>query len=1015
MRAFFRSVSLTALALRRLAHQRALTACLLLGMTMAVALAAAIPAYVNVAQARVLREKLQRVGIRGESEGSAQRQSFGLLFTYISTSGGRADAGLYDRLNDFVHKRVAPRTVLPVSVIRRTMSSDRFRVYASGDTVPRYKQKERAAGLFEQARTVEPPYLFFSSFDAIDGIESQIRFDDGRYPGPPGPDGAVEAIVERGMANKLGISAGDTFSVAINYREQVGGDNNTIELVERFVNVPVRITGVWTARDARSDFWTLSPTSMRESFVVREEDLRGPIMKAYPYVLTLALWNVQLDANALNVDVVDPLVARAQSFKQEAFQIAPDLRFSSPVVDALIEYRRAASELSFVLTVFSMPAFAMVAYFLALIASMVVRQQLSELAILQSRGSSRLDVFGLYLTQGLVLGLLAFGIGLPLGLGVAGLIANTRSFLDFSVDPNTFWSIFRLNNTILRVALIAAVFGVVVTLFPALGASGRNIITHGVSRARDLRKPFWQRAFVDLLLLAPCVYGYFQLRQRGSLANLTAGLNRAGELGETLARLTASDDPFRDPVRFLLPVLTVTALGLLAVRLVPYIVSLLARIIGFGAFSRGPLLPVFLALRELGRSPGDYIAPLVLLIFTLGVAIFGASAARTLDQHLIDATRLIVGGDTLFRERAESNKPVAGPFGAPVSAEQAAKPELFNFPPLEDHYKLKGVEDLARVATIAVAPQTQRLEEGVRHTLFAVDRRPFHRIAQDSFRPDYASRAFGDLMNAMGRTRDGLLATRRFLEANGLRPGDPLTLKFTLDAKPVVVTYTIRGDYLYFPIAGIDDVNVSFVADIDYTFEQLRKEVPYDVLLKTAPGTDGRAIAIDAVRNHDILVSEVIDQRELIVKEQARPERQGMFGMLSASFAFVTLLTLTGFAVYALLSFQRRSIEIGVMRAMGLSGGQMALYVIFLQTFVVILGAGLGGLIGLAVSALYVPFLQIGGALIKSVPPFFVRLAYEDTLLFYAALGVALAFVLASSLIFLRRLKVFEVVKLGGG
>jgi putative ABC transport system permease protein len=1015
MRALFRFVSLTTLALRRLIHQRALTACLLLGMTMAVALAAAIPAYVNVAQAKVLREKLQRVGIRGEAQSSAQRQSFGLLFTYISTANGRADAGLYDQLNDFVNTRVAQRAVLPTDVVRRTMSSDRFRVYPAGATVDRYKQPERAASLFEQARAVETPYLFFSSFDAIDGIENEILYDDGRYPGAPGADGVVEAIVERGMANKYGIAAGDTFSVAINFREQVGGDNNTTQLVERFVNVPVRITGVWTARDASSDFWTLAPTSMRESMVVREEDLRGTIMRAYPFVLTLALWNVQLDANELTVDIVDPLVARAQSFKQESFQISPDMRFSSPVVDSLIDYRRSASELTLVLTVFSMPAFAMVVYFLALIAGMVVRQQLSELAILQSRGSSSLDIFGLYLTQGLVLGVLAFGLGLPLGLGVAGLIANTRSFLEFSFDPNTFWAIFRLNNAILRVAVIAAVIGVVVTLVPALGAAGRNILTHGVSRARDLRKPFWQRAFLDVLLLAPCVYGYFQLRQRGSLATVTQGLNRAGELGETLARLTASDDPFRDPVRFLLPVLTVTALGLLAARLLPYIVSFLARVIGLGEVSRGPLLPVFLALRELGRSPGDYIAPLVLLIFTLGVAIFGASAARTLDRHLLDTTLLNVGGDTLFRERGESNKPPTGPFGAPVSAEQAAKPELFNFPPIEDHYLLPGVEDLARISTIAVAPQVQRTVPEIRYTLYALDRRPFHRIAQPAFRPDYASQSFGDLMNTMGRSRDGLLASRKFLLDNGLAPGDELVLKFALDAVPVVVTYTVRGDYLYFPVAGTDDVNISFVADIDYTFEQLRKEVPYDVLLKTAPGTDGRAIAIDAVRKHDVLVSDVIDQKELIGKEQARPERQGMFGMLSASFVFVTLLTLTGFAVYALLSFKRRSIEIGVMRAMGLSGGQMAMYVIFLQTFVVILGAAMGGLIGLAVSALYVPFLQIGGSLIKSVPPFFVRLAYEDTLLFYSALGIALVFVLAGSLIFLRRLKVFEVVKLGGG
>jgi putative ABC transport system permease protein len=1012
MRALFRALSLITLAMRRLIHQKALTACLLLGMVMAVALAVAIPAYVNVAQANVLRERLTRVGL---SETAAQAgQSFGLLFTYINTDGRRNDAAGYDAMANFVSQRVLPRTVLPISALRRTVSTDRFRVYAAGATEAKYKQEiEARESLFERTRTIEPPYLFFASFDVIDGIESQINYDEGAFPQAPGADGHVEAMLERGMANRLGITTGDTFTVAVNFRENIAADGGATSVIERFVNVPVRISGIWSAREPRSDFWTLSPASMRESLVIREEDLRGTVMRAYPFVVTLALWNVQLDANALTVDAVDSLLSVTEGFKQEAFQVDTSLRMTSRVIDSLAEYRRSANELTLVLTIFSLPAFAMVIYFLALIAGMVVRQQEGELAILQSRGSSGLDVFGLYVIQGVALGALALAAGLPLGLSVAGLIANTSSFLEFNIDLSSFRTVFRISAPILRTALIAATLGVLVTLVPALNAAGRNIIVHGVARARNLRKPLWQRAFLDVLLLAVCAYSYYQLAQRGSMATITSQLTAAGELGATVARLTASDDPFRDPVRFLVPVLTVTALGLLATRLLPHLVSILSKLIGLGDISRGPVLPVFLALRELGRSPGDYVAPLVLLIFTLGVAIFGASAARTLDRHLLDATLLTIGGETQLIEGAESSKTSSGPFGAPVSAQEAAKPELFNFPPVEDHLKIAGVTDLARIARIKTAPQLLRSVGDTEFTVFAVDRRAFHRIAEPAFRADYASQSFGELMNAMGRSRDGLLAPRRFLTEHGLRPGDPLVLKFTLDSQPVWITYTVRGEFVYFPVAHVDDTRIGFVTDIAYTFEQLRKETPYAVLLKTLPGTDGRAVAFDAVKKHDFLISDVQDRKEKMSLEQARPERQGMFGMLSASFVFVTVLTLTGFAVYALLSFQRRSIEIGVMRAMGLSSTQMALYVVFLQTFVVALGALIGGAIGLYVSSLFVPFLQFGGSLIQSVPPFFVRLAYEETLLFYAALGVALAIVLSGSLIFLKRLKVFEVVKLG--
>ncbi len=1014
LRAFLRYLSLVTLALRRLFYQRALTLCMLMGMSLAVALAVAIPAYVNVAQANVLRQRLQQA--EGDSIVAGPRSPFSLLFTFISFDAGKVDAKAYDVLNEYA-QNARTRAILPVNELYRTISTDRFRVYSSGNSVAKYELPKEAKeeSLFNRNRTIVPPYLFFASFDVIEGIESHIEMDEGRAPGGMqqiSTDKPVEVMIERQMANKYGIVAGDAFTVAVSYRETVNDENGST-LVERFIPLPITVTGIWNARDAREDFWTLAPASMRESFLIPEDVLRERVMRTYPYVVTLALWNLQLDSNSLTVDAVDPLLSRAATFKREIFQINPSFKVSSRVIDALADYRKSANELNLVLTIFSLPAFAMVIYFLALISGMVVRQQEAELAILQSRGSSSVDVFLLYLIQSLLLGIAALGLGLVLGLAVAGMIANTRSFLEFSFDRTTFEQVFRVTPPVLRTAVYAALAAVVITLLPVLSTARGNIISHGVGRARSLRKPFWQRAFLDVLLLIPCVYSYIQLRQRGSLATITTQLERAGELGATVARLTASDDPFRDPVRFLVPVLTVTALGLLAARLLPVVVGILARVLSIGEISRGPLLPVFLALRELARSPGDYIAPLVLLIFTLGVAIFGASAARTLDQHLRESTLLQVGGDTRLIENGESNKPPPGPFAPPPSSAEANKPELWTFPPVENHLLIPGVRNYARVAEIRTAPQALRVEENTIYKVYAVDRRQFHDIAASAFRADYATRSFGELMNSMGKTRSGLLAPQRFLSENGLSIGDTLILKFSLDATPVNVTYTVRGGFTYFPIAGVNDTDVGFVTDIGYTFEWLGKEVPYEVLLATEPSTDGREVASIAVEKHDFLVSTVEDTRAIMLKEQARPERQGMFGMLSASFVFVTLLTLTGFAVYALLSFRRRSIEIGVMRAMGLSAGQMSMYVVFLQTFIVVLGAAIGGGIGLLVSRLFVPFLQIGGSLIQSVPSFFVRVAWQDTLLFYIALTIALVAVLVGSLIFLRRLKVFEVVKLG--
>lgn len=96
-----------------------------------------------------------------------------------------------------------------------------------------------------------------------------------------------------------------------------------------------------------------------------------------------------------------------------------------------------------------------------------------------------------------------------------------------------------------------------------------------------------------------------------------------------------------------------------------------------------------------------------------------------------------------------------------------------------------------------------------------------------------------------------------------------------------------------------------------------------------------------AVRGYTIVIDRQADQTRLvpdglntfikdwtsatqtIIDEQRKPERQGLFGLLSVGFVTAALLTVLGFILYALFSFRRRFIELGMLRAVGLSAQQM--------------------------------------------------------------------------------------------
>ena len=204
----------------------------------------------------------------------------------------------------------------------------------------------------------------------------------------------------------------------------------------------------------------------------------------------------------------------------------------------------------------------MIGYFIILVSSLVVQRQSNEIAVLRSRGASRMQVLGVYLLEGLLIGVVALGVGLLLAQAAALAMTWTRSFL--TLAPTEVLPIdltpeaWQRGLQMLGLLLLAS-------LLPAFGAARYTVVSYKSERARDTKRPFWQRAYIDLLLLIPVYYGYSQLKERGTVAILGFGGGAA--------------DPFSNPLLLLAPTLYIFALALVVVRLFP----LAMRAAGLGA------------------------------------------------------------------------------------------------------------------------------------------------------------------------------------------------------------------------------------------------------------------------------------------------------------------------------------------------------------------------------------------------------------------------------------------------
>src|SRR6266508_208337 len=110
-------------------------------------------------------------------------------------------------------------------------------------------------------------------------------------------------------------------------------------------------------------------------------------------------------------------------------------------------------------------------------------------------------------------------------------------------------------------------------------------------------------------------------------------------------------DSWSNIYALLLPALFCFALGLLAVRMIPLLLALLALLA-----RRPSWVAPLIALRTLARQPSAYRGPLLLLILTLSLASFSASMAATIDGALRTAINYQIGAHAQLLETGQSTE-----------------------------------------------------------------------------------------------------------------------------------------------------------------------------------------------------------------------------------------------------------------------------------------------------------------------------------------------------------------------
>lgn len=948
---------------RKMWNTRWLTLSTLIGLIVAVSFTVSIPMYSDGALKRVVAKTLQ--------EQSAGLPAGSLLMTYQASGGEKTDQAGLKAVDQYISQNVPAQIGFPHKAYVNTRS------IRGTEVVPEDPSKVDAS----RTRSM--------TLASMSGLKDQIEITKGNMYGDKRSDGVVEVMMlEEGMYQN-DLHVGDI----LDYPVYSGLD----------ITLRVQIVGSFKPKKETDPYWVQGFEGMANSLYTSETVFNDSLLKEQNIPLNNATWYYAFDLSEIKTSQITALSSVLDRLNVELYQKLKNTKVTISFGELLNSFRTQSLQLQTMLFTLAAPMIAMVFYYIVMNARQALDKQQSDIAVLRSRGASTKQIIMIYLLESIILGVVSMIAGPLLGWFMSKSIGSANGFLEF-VDRKSIPVGF--NTDALLLGAGAVIIAILSTLIPAITYARSSIVNAKRKQARSDRRPFWQRWFVDVVLLGVAGYGYYLFNERQMLTFST---------GLTTDQLQVQ------PFLFFVPAIAIFAIGLFFLRIFPW----LLRFIGWIGKKWLPV-PYYLSLTQLSRSSLSYYPLMILLVLTLGLGVYNASAARTIDLNSTERTLYKYGTDVVVETQWSGTPEItpgkgpsgggqqgggapggggpSGPGGGGGSGQQNKNAKIiYSEPPFEIFRTLPGVDHAARVlqtkGNIVVSGQSAGQGQ-----IMGIDNVDFSKVAW--FRNDLFPAHPFRYLNLLGQYEAAALIPSSLAEKYKLKPGDT----FTVSINDQTIDFAVYGIIPYWPNLYPDQTPF-VVANLDYIYDQLPM-MPYEVWLKMKPGAKVAPI-YSKLAERDIEVAKIKDVRTELVTQSKLPTRGGVFGILSMGFLVSVMVSLIGYILFWFFNLSGRVVQFGILRAMGLSRRQLTIMLLAEQILTAGLSIGLGIGIGKLVGRLYLPFLQTAENVTSQVPPFRIVFDSKDTQQLYLVVAVMLLMGAGLLLWQIRRLKVHQAVKLG--
>ena len=426
----------------------------------------------------------------------------------------------------------------------------------------------------------------------------------------------IEALISEEAAWESDIEIGDTLSVVPFWSDELDRAN-------------VVVTGVLRKLNSDTNFWYLNELVFSANtgdsfrtvpFYVSEDTYFQVLGKSFANMDTNYGWMFDVQKDLISADKAQDGIRSIELLESAVRAQLPNYRQFTSLDELLVDYEKRLFFSKLPMFVLLVLVAVVVLYYIVTLSGLLIERQKGEIALLRSRGAGFWHLISIFTVEGLTISGLSIVLGPLMAAGAIKLAGSTPIFAELlggtGLDV-------KLSGAAYALGAVGGVFSFCALMIPAIQASRISVTAYRRESARPSGLPFFQKYYIDVLLLILLVVLFRQLTEQGSLFASQA-------FGKTTANY----------LLLAVPAITLLGFALVLLRLFPVALNLASRVLS-------KVLPVgpTLGLWQMARNPAYYARLSLLLILTAGLGIFAASFGGTLDRSFKERVLYSTGSE----------------------------------------------------------------------------------------------------------------------------------------------------------------------------------------------------------------------------------------------------------------------------------------------------------------------------------------------------------------------------------